>query len=82
MSGLCCLSLLQFSFLNVQTLHNDHSYIEHVNLFLSAHVINIFLFLCLPHQGWETYCFPPGVCLSVCLSVCHKSCPFYNLKTT
>ena len=41
------------------------------------------LLLCLPPlQGRETYCFSPGVRLSVRLSVCHKSCPLYNLKTT
>ena len=34
-----------------------------------------------PFQGWETYCFSPGVRLSVRLSVCHKSCPLCNLKT-
>ena len=26
--------------------------------------------LCLPPKGWETYCFSPGVRMSVCLSVC------------
>ena len=33
------------SFLNIQTLHNDYSYIEHVHLLFCAHLINIFLFL-------------------------------------
>ena len=37
--------ILQFSFLNIQTLHNDCSYIEHVHLLFCAHLINIFLFL-------------------------------------
>ena len=32
------------SFLNIQTLHNDYSYIEHVHLLFCAHLINIFLF--------------------------------------
>ena len=31
-SGLCYLYLQEFSFLNIQTLHNDLSYIEHVPL--------------------------------------------------
>ena len=43
-SGLCYLQLQEISFLNIQTLHNDCSYIEHVPL-LCANLINIFLFL-------------------------------------
>ena len=44
MSGLCKLYLLQFSFLYIQTLPNDWSYIEDVHLLFCAHLINIFLF--------------------------------------
>ena len=32
-----------FSFLNVQTLHNEYSYIEHLHRLFCAHLINIFL---------------------------------------
>ena len=32
----------EFSFLNIQTLHNAYSYIEHVHLLFCAHFINIF----------------------------------------
>ena len=32
------------SFLNIQTLHNDYSFIEHVHLLFCAHLINIYLF--------------------------------------
>ena len=44
-SGLCYLYLQEFSFLNIQTLHNDLSYIEHVPLLFVQNLINIFLFL-------------------------------------
>ena len=44
-SGLCNLQLQEFSFINMQTLHNDCSYIEHVPLLFCANLINIFLFL-------------------------------------
>ena len=42
MSGLCNLLLQKFPFLNIQTLHSDYSYIEHVHLLFCAHLINIF----------------------------------------
>ena len=45
MSGLCNVELHQFAFLNIQTLHNDYSYIEHVHLLYCAHLVNIFSFL-------------------------------------
>ena len=37
-------STKRFSFINIQTLHNDYLYIEHVHLLFCAHLINIFLF--------------------------------------
>ena len=40
--SLCNLLLQQFSFLYVQTLPNDCSYIEDVHLLFCAHLINIF----------------------------------------
>ena len=46
-----------FSFLNIQTLHNDYSYIEHVHLIFCAHLINIFLVLYPPQT-----LFVVGVC--------------------
>ena len=43
--SLCNLYLQQFSFLYIQTLSNDCSYIEDVHLLFFAHLINIFSFL-------------------------------------
>ena len=43
-SGLCNMQLQEFSFLSIQTLYNDCSYIEHVPLIFCAKLINIFLF--------------------------------------
>ena len=39
------LKLQQYSFLYIQSLHNDCSHIEDVHLPFCAHLINIFLFL-------------------------------------
>ena len=36
--------ICNFSFLNIQTLHNDYSYIEHVHLLFCSHLINISYF--------------------------------------
>ena len=44
-SGLCYLHLQEFLFLNIQTLHNDLSYIEHVPLLFVQNLINFFIFL-------------------------------------
>ena len=43
--SLCNLYLQQFSFLYIQTLSNDCSYIEDVHLLFCSHLINIFSFL-------------------------------------
>ena len=43
--SLCNLKLQQYSFLYIQTLHNDCSHIEDVHLLFCAHLINIFSFL-------------------------------------
>ena len=45
MPSLCNLQLQQYSFLYIQTLHNDCSHIENVQLSFCAHLINIFPFL-------------------------------------
>ena len=42
--SLCNLELQQFSFLYIQILPNDCSYIEDVHLIFCAHLINIFSF--------------------------------------
>ena len=44
-SGLCKLHLEQFTFLYIQTLHNDCLHIEDVPLQFCAHLINIFSIL-------------------------------------
>ena len=48
---------------------------------IKVFILGYFAVLCLPPKGWETYCFSPGIRLSVRLSVCHESCPLCNLKT-
>ena len=45
MLSLCNLKLQQFSFLYIQTLHNDCSHIEDVHLLFCAHFIFFFTFL-------------------------------------
>ena len=51
--SLCNLNLKQYSILYIQTLHNDCSHIEDVNLLFCAHFIIFFTFL----TGVELRCF-------------------------
>ena len=63
MPSLCKLYLQQYSFLYIQTLHNDCSYIEDVHHLVCAHSINFFSFL----RGVELRHFFHLKCLGGCL---------------
>ena len=39
----CVICTPKLTYLNIQTLHDDYTYIEHVHLLFCAHLINIFL---------------------------------------
>ena len=63
MPSLCNLLLQQYSFLYIQTSHNDCSHIEDVHLLYRAHFIIFFSFL----TGVEHRHFSPSEMLSGCL---------------
>ena len=55
-SGLCNQYLQQFSFLYIQTLHYDCSYIEDVHLLFSIHFVNFFHFVGLELRHFSVKC--------------------------
>ena len=74
-SGLFVQSVSQFSFLYIQTLHNECSHIEDVHLLFCAHLINIFTFLRVLNQD----IFFPSEMHRECLSL--KPFSFLHVQT-
>ena len=69
----------QFSFLNIQTLHNYYLYIYYVHLLFCAHLINIFLYFRSVGLG---YFIHPKCLVGVCVICDSRSflCFILNFK--
>ena len=72
--SLCNLYLQHFSFLYIQTLHKDCSYIEHVHLLFCAHFINTSYLMAVEVR----YCFPSEMLRGYLVCVICNSSSFYS----